>query len=457
MHESRSNAGRIRFAGALLITQESSGTLRGDLWVDGGRIAAVTPAEPAPSWEPGTWTEADCSGLWIIPGLIQTHTHLCQSLFRGAADGRTLYRWLSEAIWPLEAAHDPWTIGISAVLAIRQLLANGTTTILDMGTTRHTGVLFEVADQMGIRAFLGPALMDRGPAEAESLLRKMDEALDEVRELAAEWDGRDDGRLRMALCPRFVPSVTEPFWRAMAGDPGLASCPLHTHGCETREEVEDVMALTGGLTPPAFLARLPGAEGRVKMAHGVHLSDQDRVAMASAGIAVLHCPGSNLKLGSGLADVAAMQEAGVRVGIGADGAPCNNRLDPWGEMRSAAAVRTLLHGPQSVSGAEILALATLGGATVLDLQDEIGSLTRGKRADFVLLDPGNDPATAGGGAVFEKPEDLLVFAGSPEMVMETWVGGRRVFRRGEMDRGESARLAADVAKARRIVAERAGI
>jgi 5-methylthioadenosine/S-adenosylhomocysteine deaminase len=421
---------------------------RGDLWIEGRRIAAVTPPDPPPDWSSEDVQEIDARPLWILPGFVQTHVHLCQTLFRGAAEGRGLYRWLSEVIWPHEAALDFETTGVSAEAGILQLLSGGVTALLDMGTTRHSEAIAQAAARCGIRALFGPALMDRGPEGAGGLLRRPAEFRQEIEELAARWHGFDEGRLRLALCPRFAPSVTEAFLRGLVEEPSFRSFPIHTHGSETRDEVDEVRALTGK-SPPEYFASFEHACGRVKLAHAVWLSPEDRGELARSRTAVLHCPGSNLKLGSGLADIAALREEGIVVGLGSDGAACNNRLDPWREMRLAAHIISILHGPEKVSAREILGLATLEGARVLGLEAETGSLRAGKRADLVLVDPEDDWGTLGaaepGPADWrpESPEDLLVFAGSPALVRETWVDGRAVWRReqeGERKREISRRM-----------------
>lgn len=430
----------------------------GEIWIEDGRILAVSPPDPRPvegTGLPEGFEGVDARGHWILPGFVAAHVHLCQTLFRGAAEGLDLYRWLARVVWPLEAAHDETSIALSAEAGIAELLAGGVTCLLDMGTTRHTGAILETADRLGIRGFFGPAWMDRGPQAAAPLLRSGSEFAAETEELAARFEGRDDGRIRLALCPRFVPSVSEALWERLAAEPAWRAFPIHTHGSETREEVEEVRRLTGR-TPPLFCASLRGAAGRVKMAHGIWVDDADRTALGASGAAVLHCPGSNAKLGSGLCDVAALEAAGVAVGLGPDGSACNNRLDPWQEMRLAAYVRSLLHGPSAAEPRAILRQATLGGAEALGLGDEIGSLRRGKRADLVLLDPRAEPAMLGVEGPGGTPEAALVFAGSPAIVRETIVAGRTVYRRDDPRREEAGRaLAARVRSARERLFERA--
>jgi 5-methylthioadenosine/S-adenosylhomocysteine deaminase len=457
--ESRPKGERTIFRRGLLLPQEDGPAVRGDLYLEGGRIAAVCPPDAAPAWRPESATTIDACALWILPGFVQTHLHLCQTLFRGAAEALSLDPWLRTAVWPLEAALDRETTGLAAAAGIHELLSGGTTTILDMGTTRHTEAVLEQAAAFGLRGYFGPALMDLGPPEARPLLRAGREILREIEELAGRWEGACDGRLRLALCPRFVPSVSLALWKELAAEPDFARFPIHTHGSETRSEVAEVVRSTG-LTPPAFLSRLEGGHGRVKMAHGVWLSDQDRHDLARSQAAVLHCPGSNLKLGSGLADLLALQRAGIPVGLGADGSACNNRLDAWQEMRLAGYIQGLLHGAETVSAPGLLRLATLDGARAIGLESEVGSLRAGKCADLILLDPHarENPMPAGDRADggLESPETFLVFAGGRELVRETWVGGQPVYRRGERAAGQDE-LEQRCRRARQDLADRAGL
>jgi len=276
-------------------------------------------------------------------------------------------------------------------------------------------------------AFHGPAVMDRGPQT--ELLRDEASTLREIDDLASRWHGYDGGRIRIALCPRFVPSVSDRLYERLVARPDYRDFLIHTHGSETREEVEQVRALARGRTPIEHLTAWDGATNRLQIAHAVWISEADRARLRESGSAVCHCPSSNFKLGSGLCDVRALQEAGVRVGLGADGAACNNRLDPWMEMRQAAFVQSALRGPESVDPEAILRLATTGGAEALRIDAETGSLAPGKWADFVVLDPALDPGASPG--PLESPASWLVYAGSAALVRETWARGRPIYTKEE--------------------------
>ena len=378
------------------------------------------------------WPDArvlDRRSCWILPGFVQTHVHLCQTLFRGAAEGLTLYRWLEQVVWPWETALEDETMECSAALGLHLLTAGGTTTLLDMGTTHRTEVIARAAARSGIAAFLGPAVMDRGPQT--ELLRDEATTLREIDDLSSRWHGHDAGRIRIALCPRFVPSVSDRLYDELVTRPDYRDFLIHTHGSETREEVEQVRALAQGRTPIEHLTAWETAADRLQIAHAVWISHADRARLKETGSAVCHCPSSNFKLGSGSCDVRALQEMGIRVGLGADGAACNNRLDPWLEMRQAAFVQSALRGPESVDPGAILRLATLGGAEALRIESETGSLAAGKWADFIVIDPSLDPGACPGPLDPQSPAAWLVYAGSAALVRETWARGRPIYQKEE--------------------------
>src|SRR6266511_3399173 len=186
--------------------------VEGDVVVEEGRIKAV--GRSGGRAVKGV-TSLDCRGLVIIPGLIQAHIHLCQTLFRGLADDLSLEAWLAKRIWPLEAAHSEASVHASAMLGAAELLLGGTTAILDMETVRHTGAAFEALEAIGIRATAGKCLMD-APANPPVLREPTDKALTESADLCARWHGAAGGRLRYCFAPRYAPSCTGPLLRAVS-------------------------------------------------------------------------------------------------------------------------------------------------------------------------------------------------------------------------------------------------
>jgi cytosine/adenosine deaminase-related metal-dependent hydrolase len=412
--------------GARVVTMDAARrTLDADIEVRSGLIAAVRPrtARRRPPRQAGA---LDCAGLILIPGLVQAHIHLCQTLFRGLADDLALEDWLAKRIWPLEAAHTPDSIYWSALLGSAELLLGGTTAILDMETVRHTDAAFRALEEIGLRATAGKCLMDAATNPA-GLREPTDRALQEAADLCARWHGAAQGRLRYCFAPRFAPSCTGPLLRAVSDAAERAGAVVHTHAAETPLELELVKRATGQ-DEIAYLDSVGIAGSRAALAHCVW-ADQDAIGrLARAGTNVVHCPSSNLKLGSGIAPVPEMLAAGCHVALGADGAPCNNRLDGFEEMRLAALIQKPRLGPEALPATKVLELATRGGARALGLEHEIGSIEVGKRADLVALDlsgPHGQPAEA----------DLvsrLVYAARAADVRHVVVDGRVVVRSGRL-------------------------
>ncbi len=355
---------------------------QGDVLIRDGSIKAVGPNLAAA--QTSSCVVRDASGHAVLPGFIQGHVHLCQTIMRGLADGLALLPWLRGRIWPLEAAHTEQSLRTSAELGIAELLSSGTTTILDMGTTHHHDVVFDACDRMGIRALSGKAMMDLGDGVPKSLCETTSHALQESDRLRRVWHGAAAGRLRYAYAPRFVLSCSETLVRETVAASEACGCLMHTHASEHPEEQKAVRAILGH-DDVQVLANWGLRGPRAVYAHGVQLtSDQIRMIREHAS-GVVHCPSANMKLGSGIAPVADLLRAGIRVGLGADGAACNNNLDPFTELRHAALLASLRYGPDAVAPEDLLGLVTLGGARVLGLETEIGSLEPGKRADVVVV------------------------------------------------------------------------
>ena len=369
----------------------------------------------------------DCHGLVVLPGLVQAHIHLCQTLFRGLADDLTLENWLAQRIWPLEAAHTEDSVYASAMLGAAELLLGGTTAILDMETVRHTGAAFEALEEIGIRATAGKCLMD-SPTSPEGLRESTDTALSESADLCARWHDASGGRLRYCFAPRFAPSCTGPLLRAVSDLAEKFGAVVHTHAAETPVELEIVKRETGH-DEIAYLDSVGISGPRTALAHCVWV-DKDAIArLARHATNVVHCPSSNLKLGSGIAPIPEMLAAGCRVGIGADGAPCNNRLDAFAEMRLAALIQKPRLGPDALPAAHVLELATLGGARAMGLEKEIGSIEVGKRADLVVLDLNGPHAQPEANDLTSR----IVYSARAADVRHVVVDGRVVVRDGVLE------------------------
>ena len=328
----------------------------------------------------------DCTGCIVMPGLVQAHVHTCQTLARGRADDMELLDWLRDVIWPYEGKLDAAAATASGELACAELLLGGTTAILDMGTVQHTDHIFAAAERSGIRATIGKAMMDADDPQIPAGLRESTHgSLDASAKLIQRWHGAADNRLRYAYAPRFVLSCTDELLREVGVQAKAKSVRIHTHASENLGEVALVRERFGK-DNIVVLDELGVLGDRTCIAHCVHLSADEKRLLAARGAHVCHCPSSNLKLASGICPVPELIAAGVAVAIGADGAPCNNNLDGFLELRLAALLHKHRFGPRALPAPEVVRMATMGGAAALGLADSIGSLEVGKRADVIAVD-----------------------------------------------------------------------
>ena len=327
----------------------------------------------------------DGRGKTVIPGFVQTHIHLCQTAFRGKGDDLELMDWLQKRIWPLEAAHDEESIYYSAMLGIGELIQSGTTSIVDMETVHHTDSAFQAIASTGIRALAGKVMMDKGTEVPKALQENTQQSIQESVDLLEKWHNHDQGRIQYAFTPRFVVSCTEPLLKEVQKLSDHYQVKVHTHASENRGEIEIVQAETG-MRNIVYLDHLGLANERLILAHCVWLDAQEKKILKDRGVKVTHCPGSNLKLASGIAEIPDLLSQDIAVSLGADGAPCNNNLDMFNEMRMAALIQKPEHGPTAMNARTVFRMATRGGAKAIGLEHEIGSLEVGKKADIAILD-----------------------------------------------------------------------
>ena len=396
---------KVLIRGGTLGQCDAAGTVaQGDLLVDDGRIAALgrIPNPTSASNGRGLVRVIDARGCAVIPGFVQAHVHLCQVLFRGMADDLPLLDWLEQRIWPYEAAHDDASLSASAELGLLEMMLAGTTTILDMGTVHAYDAVFDACERAGIRVFGGKTMMDAGKGVPKGLRETTASSLREADRLRAHWSGKGNGRLAYAYAPRFILSCTEALFRgtverANDGARGRDRALLHSHVAEHPDERGAVRQALGD--DDITMLRKWGFKGaNTVLAHGVQLTDKEIDAVARDGTRIVHCPSANLKLGSGIARVHELARRGVQLALGADGAPCNNNLDPWVELRHAALLAKVRTGVTTLPARQALELATIEGARALGIDGEVGSLEVGKRADLVVVrmdgphvEPGGDP------------------------------------------------------------------
>ena len=413
-HARQPRVGGLIVRGATILTMNDAfDIVEGDLLVRNGRIAAVGRVDANERVD----RTIDARGAYLLPGFIQSHVHLCQTIFRGYADDLALLDWLKTRIWPMEAAHTAASLAASARYAASELLHSGTTTILSMETVHDTDAVFAALEPTGLRAVVGKCMMDSDPAVPARLLERTADSIDESVALATRWHGRANGRLRAAFAPRFAISCSRELLEAVAHLSREHGIVIHTHASENRDEVALIKSRTG-LSNIHYLADTGLASPRLCVAHCVWVDESEQAVLAEREVKVLHCPGSNLKLGSGLAPIVEMRAKGIAVSLGADGAACNNHLDMFEEMRLAAVLQSVRHAPGALTARDAVWMATREGARALGLESDIGSIAAGKRADFILVDRSRPHLALG-----VDPYSTLVYAARGSDVRTTVVDG----------------------------------
>jgi 5-methylthioadenosine/S-adenosylhomocysteine deaminase len=403
--------------GTIVTMDPKNSIVRGDVLIRDARIAEI-----GGEIDGGINEVIEANGCVVLPGFVQTHIHLCQTLFRGAADDLSLIDWLKQRIWPMEAAHTRESIRASAQVGIAEMIKGGTTCALTMETVRHTEEVLRVVEESGFRATVGKCMMDKGEGVPAELHEESRASIDESLALIRKWHGQADGRIRCCFAPRFAISCTHKLLAEVAELAKRHNVMIHTHASENKSECEIVEGDTGKRNI-MYLDSVGITGPHVVLAHCVHLDTEEMETLMQTKTNVAHCPSSNLKLGSGLARVAEMLARKIPVSLGADGAPCNNRLDMFTEMRTAALLQKLAHGPEVLPAARVLRMATIDGARALGLDQEIGSIETGKRADLIVVDlnqlhsiPSPDVVSA------------LVYSAQASDVRTTIIDGRLVMR-----------------------------
>jgi len=433
---------------ATVITMDDRlSVLHGSVSVRDGRIAAVGQVAEA-----GHETVIDARGGYVLPGFIQTHVHLCQTLFRGFADDMPLLEWLKMRVWPMEAAHTPATLRASVRLAAAELLRTGTTSVLTMETVHDTDVVFETLAEVGLRATVGKCMMDSDSDVPRRLQEETRASIDESLGLKKRWHGAANGRLRAAFAPRFAVSCSRELLEAVAALAVSEQSLVHTHASENRDEVEFVRRMSGGLSNMEYLADTGLAAPHLCTAHCVWVTDAEQSLMAERGVKVLHCPGSNLKLGSGVAPVAEMRARGISVSLGADGAACNNRLDMFDEMRLAATLQAMRKAPGVLPARDVVWMATREGARALGQEGDIGSIEPGKRADLLLIDRG-DPHLVPS----PDPWSAIVYSARGSDVRSVVVDGELLVHEFALTRMDAVEVSRSAEAAAAELAGRAGL
>jgi 5-methylthioadenosine/S-adenosylhomocysteine deaminase len=346
--------------------------------ISGGRIRFATPRADAPA--PNATETIDATGCVIMPGLVNTHTHLPMSCFRGLADDLPLMEWLHDHMFPAEAKHvSREMIYRGALLGLAEMILSGTTTCCD--SYFYESHVAQAAVDAGVRIVAGQGFIDFSPPDAEEIGKKA--AAAEI--FIAKWQPHSPMVVPSLFChsPYTCATQTLQTVKRIADE---ADVPFMMHLSETKEEVE-IIRSRYGLRPVHYLDKIGVLGGNSAAVHCVWLDDSEMDVIAASGTAVCHCPESNMKLASGVARIPEFLKRGVPVGLGTDGCASNNDLDMLLELDTMAKLHKVdTLNPTVLDAATSLRIATIGGARVLGLQDLVGSVEPGKRADLIVLD-----------------------------------------------------------------------
>lgn len=402
--------------GLFITMDDAQPSFKGHMVVTNDRITYL--GTDAPQQLAADVEKIDGSKLAFMPGLINTHGHAAMTLLRGYSDDQNLQVWLEQKMWPMEAKYVDQDTRAGSALAIVEMLRSGTTAFVDMYDRMDQ--VAQMVEQSGIRGCLTRGVIGLCPEDVQAA--KLSEAI----AFARDWNGKADGRITTMISPHAPytcpPDYIEKFVQA-AHDYNL---PLHTHMSETIAEVEQNVR-DYGLRPVEHLDKLGFFSRPALVAHAVHLNDAEIELLAAKNVSVSHNPVSNLKLASGIARVPDLLRAGVTVSLGTDSAASNNNLDLFEEIRFSALLHKGVSGdPTAIPALEALKMGTVYGAKAIWQQDEIGSLSEGKKADFIAIN-------------LEQPHfypqtDIvshLVYSGSGRDVLHVWIDGRQVVRNGE--------------------------
>lgn len=365
----------------------------------------------------------DYQGAWIMPGLVNCHTHSAMTGLRGIRDDSNLHEWLEDYIWPAEAEFTPEMTTKAVKEALTEMLQSGTTTFNDMYNPNGVDIaeIYEVVKASKMRCYFSPTLFSSDvETTAETIAR--------TRVVIKTIKGYQDPNFKVMVAPHSPYSCSRDLLEASLELAKEENIPLHIHVAETQEE-SGIILKRYGKRPLAFLDDLGYLDRKAVFAHGVELNEAEIERLADSQVAIVHNPISNLKLASGIAPVVQLQKAGVPVGIATDSVASNNNLDMFEEGRTAALLQKMKSGDASQFPIETaLKALTIEGAKVLGMEDEIGSLEVGKQADFLVIQPQ--------GKIHLQPQENmlshLVYAVKSSDVDDVYIAGEQVVKNGQV-------------------------
>jgi len=403
----------LLISGGTVLTMAGDNLEKASVVVKDGKIVAIGPSAEIDSRYAAKET-IDARDKAVMPGFVNAHTHVPMTLLRGIADDRDLMDWLHNFIFPAEAKNvDAEFVRAGTRLAAAEMILSGTTTFADM--YYFEADIGREAKAAGLRCVVGETMLDFPAPDNKT----WEDAETYVRAFVKEFEG--DPLVTAAVAPHAPYTVSEAHLRAARALATELGAPILIHVAESPDEMKQVAAQHKGMTSLTYLDSIGFMAGDVVMAHGIYLTDKEMDRAAQLGASVVHCPESNMMLASGVARVPDLIARGVALGLGTDGpAGSNNNLDMIEEMASAARLQKITRkDPKALSARQALELATIGGARALDLDDRIGTLEVGKRADVIVINL-DTPSIV---PVYSV-ESAIVYAASGDDVVATVVDGK---------------------------------
>lgn len=427
---------------AIIISMNSAfpDNFEGDIYIKNNRIEKITMRPDQLDAKPNDRI-IDAGNLIILPGFINAHGHAAMTLFRGYADDMPLNRWLEQKIWPIEALLTEEDVYWGTMLGIAEMIKGGTTTFTDMYFFMDQAA--QAVAESKIRAVLSVGLL--------GLANNHDHEINLSRKFIETWHGKENGRINVILGPHSLNTVPPIFMQKVVDLAEESGRPIQLHLSETAEEVQKCIA-EHGCTPVQLVNRIGLFDFPVIAAHCVHIDDRDIELLSIKNVGVAHNPGSNLKLGSGVAPVVKMLEQGISVCLGTDGASSNNNLDMVEEMRLAALLaKGITKDPTNLNAETALKMATVNGARVLKLQN-LGMIKEGYRADLIGIQHNKLHMTP-----LHEPLAQVVYAAGAADVQLSIVDGEILLDKGELTTIDEDRVRSEAIRcAKRLIEGRSG-
>ena len=446
----------LLLTGGAVVTVDDAGTVLDPGWVrvDGNRIVETGPGDAPHSARRGVDEVIDTTGSVVMPGMTNAHTHLFQAFFRGLADDKPLLDWLRDCIWPGAVHLDRESAHIAAMAGLIENLRGGATTVIDHQYVHIDEAIDDAvcraADELGVRFLLAHGWADRN--YHEPLVETAETAIRRAGEVHARWDGHDDDRIRVELAPLIPWGCSDDGMRATVAAARSWGRGTHIHCAETAVEVE-MSVDERGLRHVPWLKQLGVLGPDVQLVHSVWLDDDELDLVAASATIVIHCPVSNMYLGSGVARIVEMRERGITIALASDGPGSNNRQDMFEAMKATALLQKVHHLDAVVLQPEdVLQMACRGGAAAFGMPDAFGSIAPGQRADMVVIDLWSPFVMP----VHRLPS-ALVYNATPREVAHVIVDGRTRIRDGVLVGVDEREVLARAETAARDLFRRAGV